>query len=823
MFRTSTLGYQNVLGDTSNFFSIVVFYPLEAIPSILAVGSPGPFLELGPSGEKVMKAISIGSKASGLLTGFAVLLFLAGPSLRAQDQPAERQDQPQVQEQPQIENQGPAQADSDATNMPAVDDNITDDESQNPPSRAARISFTDGSVSLQAGGTGDWGVAPKNRPVTIGDKLWVDKDSRAELQAGQIAIHLDGMTALSFLNLDQNVTQIRLPEGKINFRVREIRQGENYEVDTPNLAFTVKEAGAFRIDVNENGDFTSVTAIRGAGEIAASGQVYPVKAGERVDVTGTDGNVKVSTGAAPGPDTFDQWAQQRDIGEDNSPSAKYVNRDTVGYNDLDDYGTWKQDQTYGNVWVPNNEPSDWAPYSDGNWSYVAPWGWTWVGYEPWGFAPYHYGRWHYFGSYWGWSPGPIYSYPYYGPAYVGWLGGFGFGFGFGFGGGFGWFPLGWGEPFRPWYRCGRGYYYNVNVHNTYFHNFNGRAGAYHNWNYVYAHNGRAVTTASHNTFVNGERINRGAQHLNQTALRNAQVTNVIRATPTRASSLGASNMHGHVAVPSRNIENRSVMARSTPAAAAAHSDVRTMNTSGFGANRGLNSTVARSMPNANAPRGMSPSRQSELSAGRPPSATQPGRSGTTFNNSARPNYSNSGRTWNAQGNTTDSGRGPQGFGSSNRPSNSISAPRNSSTNRPPWAGTGNSSGVYQQRSSVNRPPTSYNGNRSYRGNGNRSYSPPSYNGNRGYSAPRTYNAPATRNYSAPRSYSPAPRSYSNAPRSYSAPSSPRSYSAPHSSGGSSGYHGGGSSGGGYHGGGGGGGHVGGGGGGGSHGGGGGHH
>ena len=206
----------------------------------MAGGFPGPFLEVGPSGEKAMKAISIGSKASGLLSGLAVLLFLAAPALRAQDQP-ERQDQPQVQEQPQMDNQGPAQADSDATNMPAVDDNVTDDESHNPPSRAARISFTDGSVSLQPGGTGDWGVAAKNRPVTIGDKIWVDKDARAELQAGQIAIHIGGMTALSFLNLDQNVTQIRLPEGKINFRVREIRQGENYEVDTPNLAFTVKE------------------------------------------------------------------------------------------------------------------------------------------------------------------------------------------------------------------------------------------------------------------------------------------------------------------------------------------------------------------------------------------------------------------------------------------------------------------------------------------------------------------------------------------------------------------------------------------------------
>ena len=190
-----------------------------------------------------MNPLTMPSKFIALLSCLALVLFLSAPSLFAQDQ-------------------AQAPADENVSNLPPVDDNITADDSHDPPSRVARISFVDGSVSFQPGGNGDWGNAAKNRPVTIGDKIWVDKDSRAELQAGQAAIHLGSMTALSFLNIDQNVMQLRLPEGKINFRVREIRQGENYEVDTPNVAFTVKEAGAFRIDVNENGDFTSVTAIR---------------------------------------------------------------------------------------------------------------------------------------------------------------------------------------------------------------------------------------------------------------------------------------------------------------------------------------------------------------------------------------------------------------------------------------------------------------------------------------------------------------------------------------------------------------------------------
>jgi len=685
-----------------------------------------------------MKANLTAKNTIALLLCLAASLFLLSPTVKAQ---------------------GP---ENDAT-VTSGDVGPSADDAHDPPSRVARISFIDGSVSLQPGGTGDWGTATKNRPMTIGDKLWVDQNSRAELQAGQAALHLGSMTALSFLNLDQNITQIRLAEGKLNFRVREILQGDNYEVDTPNLAFTVREAGAFRIDVNENGDYTSVTAIRGQGEIAAGGQTYPVHAGERADVTGADNNVKFSTSAAPGPDDLDRWAQDRDLKEDNSPSAKYVSRDTVGYSDLDDYGTWSEQPEVGPVWTPNTVEPGWAPYSDGYWNWIGPWGWTWVGYEPWGFAPFHYGRWGWFGGGWGWCPGPFYGRPFYGPGFVGFLGGgFGFGLGFGFGFGHAWFPLGWGEPFHPWYHAGGAYWRNVNVHNTFIRNTNIINGTgSHNFNYRYAHNVNAVTAASHSAFVNGQHINRGATHLSASALRGASVTNRINASPTRASYLGASNSHGRVATPSASVQNRSVMARTAPAASASHLAVRTMNNSAL---RPGNSTAASTARSAGTASGLSANRQSQLSANRPPSAAAQGsRPSASANSSARSNTSS--RAWSAQGNATDSGRAPQGFGSSNRPSNSVSAARTNSNNRPPWAGSGAAPNS-ASRNSANRPPSATNGNRSY--------TPRSYNGNRGYSAPR--------NNSAPRSYAPLHGSLA-----------PRGSSAPHSSGGGSSHGGGGGS------------------------------
>jgi hypothetical protein len=674
-----------------------------------------------------------------------------------------------------------------------------------PPSRVARISLLDGNVSLQPSGTEDWAAAAMNRPVTVGDKLWMDQNSRAELQAGEASLHLGSMTALSFLNLDENILQARIAEGAINFRVREMREGDLYEVDTPNLAFTVKEAGAFRVDVNENGDGTRVTVLRGEGEITAGDKTYEVHAGEQAELTGVD-DPQYNVGPAPGPDDLDRWAADRDLKEESSPSANYVSRDVPGYSDLDDNGSWREEPDYGPVWYPNSVAVGWAPYSNGYWNWVGPWGWTWVDYAPWGFAPYHYGRWAFVGGGWGWCPGPIYARPFYGPAFVGFIGGgFGFGFGGGFGGGIGWFPLGWGEPFHPWYHSSNAYFRNVNITNTRINNVNGLNSANRNFNYRYAHESRAVTAASRNTFVNGQAVNRGSMRVTQASLRGAQVTNRADFTPTRSSYTGAANARGRVSTPPASVANRSVVARTAPAAAASHIPVRTMNTQGLTAggrgNASANASANRPGAfggrnaggnNAGSNNGAMSQRQRELSNNRPPSANAGingrasvnGNAGTSANRPA-----NGTRNWAAQGNATDRGRSPQGFGSgsADRPSNGTSqTARVTNSDRPPWAGSDSrpASPSYSnnQPSGGNRsyqPPSrssspNYNNNRPSNSNGgSRSYEPPS----RSYSAPGGSNSAPSRSYSAPsRSYSPPSRSYSAPSQGYSAPS--RSYSAP---------------------------------------------
>lgn len=615
-------------------------------------------------------------------------------------------------------------------------------DANDPPTRVARISYLDGSVSLQPGGAGDWGSAARNRPMTVGDKIWTDKDSRAELQTGVVSIHLGSMTALSFLNLDQAITQMRLAEGSINFRVKEIREGDTYEVDTPNVVFTITQAGAFRIDVNENGDNTGITVIRGAGQVTASGKTYDLQPGQRAIFNGTDDVQSTIVPQAPPQDGLDKWSNDRDLGEQNSVSQRYVPQDMPGTQDLDNNGTWSQDGDNGPVWYPSEVSPDWAPYSNGYWSYVGPWGWTWVDYAPWGFAPFHYGRWGYIGNRWGWYPGPRFGACIYGPAFVGFLGG-GVGFGFGVGFGVGWFPLGFGEPFHPWYRGGFGYVNRINVRNTVIRNVN----VIHNsgnFNYAYAHNTHAVTATSRSGFTGGQAVNRGAAHINEASLRGAQVTNNVGVSPSRQSAFGAANAKGNVSRPPSSVENRSVMARTTPGAGASHIPVHTMNTNGLTAGH-----PGTSSGNANAGQNQHSQNRSQAAGG------------------------NNSRNWSAQGNTTDRGQAPKGFGSSgNNPSNNATMSARAN-NRPPWAGSGAAANA----------------------GGGRSYTPPQGNSasnNRGYAPQqsRSYSAPApSRSYSAPnRTYSAPSRSYGGGGASH-----PSGGAAPHSSGGGGSHGGGGGS------------------------------
>jgi hypothetical protein len=332
-----------------------------------------------------------------------------------------------------------------------------------PPSRVARLNFKTGSVSFRPGSVEDWTEASLNYPLTTGDHLWTQPGARAELHAGSTAIRMASETALAFLNLDDRAVQLSLTEGTIDVRILALAPGENFEVDTPNAAISLIQPGDYHVDSHSDANLTVVATLIGTANVTAGGSTIAVLPRQSARITGLDQTTQ-ETGPAPPPNEFDQWCAARDAREAQSQSVRYVSRETIGYEDLDQYGTWRMMQPYGMVWVPMNVPPGWAPYHNGHWAWVEPWGWTWVDDAPWGFAPFHYGRWAYAG-FWFWIPGTMAPRPVYAPALVAFVGGPGFGVSaaFGVGGGVAWFALGPGELYRPVYAVSPVYMQAVNV------------------------------------------------------------------------------------------------------------------------------------------------------------------------------------------------------------------------------------------------------------------------------------------------------------------------------------------------------------------------
>ena len=736
---------------------------------------------------------------------------------------------------------------STESNLPSQPGQVQADQDNqpDPPGRVARLQYMTGQISVQPGGTGDWIQGEGNRPLTNADNVWADKSSRAELSLGTGLMRIDSESSLTLTNIGTDAVQVSLHQGTLNVHVRRLEGGEVWEVDTPNIAFTLAKAGDYRFDVDPNNDKTVVTVWKGEGDATGQGSAVVIHSGEQDEFSGGT-SLAHETRNAPSPDGFDDWCRVRDRQADESVSAKYVAPGTVGYEDLDQYGSWKQSPDYGPVWVPTDVSPGWAPYSYGNWSYIGPWGWTWIDAYPWGFAPFHYGRWVSWGGGWGWAPGPYWARPWYSPALVAWWGGpgWGVGFGFGFGGGFGWCPLGWGEPFFPWYHVSHGYFRNVNITNTRITNINHFSNAYfgnrHNVAGLYGRNGianprfmnrpGAVTAMSRSNFERGMAVRGNSVKVSANDLRGASSLGRLNATPTRSASLGP-KAGMPAARPQNSSFSRPTVSHMTPPAGS-RGVTGSARSPSAPAVRGENSMARGTEGRGNSMSSIAPGGHY---VPRPPQSmtsrsygeragTSVGRSENTqmaFNhNVPRPpsSFNSRGGVESREPSFGGSSRGALGSSSMGRPSgNSVPRP----TGRVMPAPRGSMSATNRGYSGS----SSYGGYRSYSSPRNSgSYSSPRYNGSpysgRGYSPSRSYSGSSYGgSYSAHNSM--PSRSYGGSSYGgghYSAPSygGGGHYSAPSYGGGSShsyggggfhGYSGGGgshiSSGGGFHGGGGG--------------------
>ncbi|HEX7404145.1 MAG TPA: DUF6600 domain-containing protein, partial [Usitatibacter sp.] len=334
-------------------------------------------------------------------------------------------------------------------------------QAQEPPGRVGRLAYAEGGVSMYQDPEQGWEQAYVNSPITSENSVWTQPGARAELRVGGTALRLDEDTQLDVSEIADDSLEAGVSRGALNVRVRYKQGAERFAISTPRARFILEADGRYRIDADPDGNQSRLTVFSGAASMETSQGRVRVVPGQSIVVYGASSEYAFERAQ---DDAFDRWALERDNQWRDAASRRYVSTYMTGYEDLDGYGQWSQDPDYGALWFPARVASDWAPYRNGRWSYVRPWGWTWIDDEPWGYAPSHYGRWVFVRNRWGWDPGRRVERPAWAPALVGWVGGANWSAGGSPGSPnvIAWYPLAPWERYEPWYRTNANYLGRIN-------------------------------------------------------------------------------------------------------------------------------------------------------------------------------------------------------------------------------------------------------------------------------------------------------------------------------------------------------------------------
>ena len=334
------------------------------------------------------------------------------------------------------------------------------------PGRVARLAEFAGDVQL-ANEREDWRPISRNYAITAGDNLYVSEGGRAELDVGAIQLWLASGTNVYFERFDDQSVVARISQGAMAVRIRAWEQQDSMSVftqsDNQTAEISFLQPGFYVVSAASSYAPAAVTVRGGQAEARVNGAAVMVNRGNSL-VIDSNGARFDRYAAGSGSGGFEAWASARDRRYDRyaSSNAGGIDQWMVGARELDQYGNWDNDYEYGRIWYPTTVVAGWAPYRYGRWSWVKPWGWTWVDDAAWGFAPSHYGRWVRIGNRWAWSPGSYVGRPVYAPALVTFFGGDGWSVNASVGPTYSWVPLGWNEPFVPWYSYTPNYWRQVN-------------------------------------------------------------------------------------------------------------------------------------------------------------------------------------------------------------------------------------------------------------------------------------------------------------------------------------------------------------------------
>jgi Family of unknown function (DUF6600) len=394
---------------------------------------------------------------------------------------------------------------------------------EDPPHRVGSLNYISGEVNYALRPeTGDpavlsWATADFNQPVCQDMSLQTGPLARARIRIGPNAIQMSSDTLLDMLNLNDQLIEASIRQGRVYLQLRDLGEGESVEIEIPRGSLWLLKSGAYDIETPGTTDQPArITVFEGKARFVGGPADVPIEAGEEIQVAGIYPAIMTTQRAAlgfnPAPanaqsamsgagaaaadlhpnapaatsnpsvaniqprpdaaanahsatsDDFVAWVADSEPNPSAEPSPRHASLQMTGYDELQPYGQWRTLDDYGPVWFPTSVSPEWAPYRYGHWTSIAPWGWTWIDDQPWGFAPFHFGRWVYVDDRWGWAPGDPVDHPVYAPALVAFLdaselvppaeGA---------DPPVGWFPLAPGDAYAPWFAAGPAYVESVNV------------------------------------------------------------------------------------------------------------------------------------------------------------------------------------------------------------------------------------------------------------------------------------------------------------------------------------------------------------------------
>ena len=175
----------------------------------------------------------------------------------------------------------------------------------------ARVSVTDGDVSIRQASTGDEMQALASMPLVAGDAIRTGDRSRAEVQLGHANfIRLGAHSEIKIGELGNRYYRLQIVRGTANYS--QLKHGEaDVRLETPQATVRLLKPGIYRVELR--GDtLTAATVRKGEAEVDSMNVVTKLKKGKTITVSRESTDATLRTTAAQSKDGFDEWNKRRD-------------------------------------------------------------------------------------------------------------------------------------------------------------------------------------------------------------------------------------------------------------------------------------------------------------------------------------------------------------------------------------------------------------------------------------------------------------------------------------------------------------------------------